>query len=158
MKTIRPPINPETGNRPPSTFLIWVSGVISIYVALFSIASQRYENRANVIENRANAVFAQLGIKDIRAETLSRISTIQNMSCPTKPIIFEPITVFKSLLSREEKYRDIVELMRDTLIIWKETLENVNLSNAYLPNSNLQDAKECSKNKFPNSGDMTLLI
>lgn len=79
LEKIRPPINPETNIRPPATFLIWFSGILSVYIALFSIASQRYEAKVDVIENRANSFFAQLGITEIRRETLSRaISILKN--------------------------------------------------------------------------------
>jgi len=139
-RTIRPPINPETGKRPPSTFFIWLSGALSVYVALFSIASQRYESRVDVIENRANTVFSQLSIKEIRTETLSRVSYIQNMQCPSKPIMIKPISVFLSLFSEDTDYLNIVELMRDTIVIWKKSLENTNLLFADLTNANLEKA------------------
>jgi len=137
---IRPTINPKTGKRPPSTFLIWLSGIFSIYIALFGIASQRYESRVDVIENRANSIFAQLSIKQIRTETLSRVASLQNMSCPHKPIILKPVSVFNSLFLEDAIYQDIVDLMKDTLVIWKKTLSGVDLTNANLRGANLQNA------------------
>ena len=142
---IRPPINLETGLRPPATFLIWVSGIISIYIAVFSIASQRYEARVDVIENRANSVFSQLSITNIRKETLSRIPSIQIMPCPKKPELFKPITIIESLFFEDMTYPDIVKLMKETLEIWKEHLQgvhlySVNLKDANLVNANFKDA------------------
>jgi len=139
-KTVRPPINPDTGKRPPSTFIIWVSGVISIYIAFFSIASQRYESRVDVIENRANSVFAQLSIKEIRAETLSRLPAIQRMSCPYKPSIWDPISILKSLFFKDVEYPYIVQLMKDTLVIWKKSLSNVDFTLANLKYTNFNNA------------------
>jgi len=148
---IRPPIDPETGIRPPATFLIWVSGIISVYIAVFSIASQRYEARLDVIENRASIIFAQLGITTIRKETLSRISSIQSMHCPQKPELLKPITVFTSLFSEDVTYPDIVKLMKETLEIWKDNLEGVDLrkadlTDARLYKANLTDANLCYAN------------
>ncbi len=48
------PINRDTKKGKPSTFIIWIIG---LYVALFGIASQRYENRVDVIEIRISTVF-----------------------------------------------------------------------------------------------------
>jgi len=141
-KTIRPPINPETGKRPPSTFFIWLSGTISIYILIFGVASQRYENKLDIIENRANSIFSQLSIKEKRKDILSRITQIQNMKCPHKPQIFNPITVLKSLFFKEKpkSYHSIVELMKDTLVIWKESLDGVDIKYANLAGADLSYA------------------
>ena len=138
---ISPPINPETGVRPPATFLIWVSGIFSVYIALFGIASQRYEARVDVIENRANSFFAQLGIKEIRKETLSRVPSIQTMPCPQKPELFKANTVIESLFFENVEYSGIVTLMKETLVIWKVYLKDVNLSEVDLSEADLIGAK-----------------
>lgn len=49
------PIDKESGKKKPITFFIWSVG---IYIALFGIASQRYENRIDIIETRASAIFS----------------------------------------------------------------------------------------------------
>ena len=92
--------------------------MIGIYTALYGIASQRYENRVDIIENRANAVFAQLAT-DVYKKALSRISRIQNMPCPKKPFILKPGTVFASLLCSEEHYDNMVELLKETVEDWR---------------------------------------
>ena len=76
----------EFYKRQPTTIFIWL---ISFYVALFGIASQRYENRVDVIENRANALISQISIKG--EKKFSGVGRIQNMKCPEKPIIFSPL-------------------------------------------------------------------
>ncbi len=68
---IKPPVNPVTK---PATIALWVVG---IYVAFFGVASQRYENRIDIIENRANAIFTQLGTLNVK-KVLSRIPVIKN--------------------------------------------------------------------------------
>ena len=88
---IVPPFDKKSGKRPAPTFLLWLCG---IYIALFNIAAFRYESRIDVIENRANAVFAQLSIKEIRTKTLNRIADIQKMQCPYKPSILDHISIF----------------------------------------------------------------
>ena len=53
---ISPPYENDTKLKKPSTFIFWIIG---IYVAFIGVASQRYENRIDIIENRANTIFAQ---------------------------------------------------------------------------------------------------
>lgn len=137
---IRPP-DPSLKVRPPATFLLWVSGVLGIYVAVFTIASQRYENRIDIIENRANSIFAQLSspVEVVRKTTLSRIPEVQNMLCPHKPEILKPFSVFHSLL-KKNKYKEIVELLKDAVENWKNSLDSVSLIEANLEEANLWQA------------------
>ena len=92
--------NPSKDPQPLPTGFIWIVG---IYVAFFGIASQRYENRIDIIENRANSIFAQLAVESVQKKALSRIARVQNMTCPYKPNILNPHSVFISLF-RDSKY------------------------------------------------------
>ena len=83
----------------PSTIIFWITG---IYVALVGLASQRYENRIDIIENRANAIFSQLSTS-VGLKAVDRITYVQNMPCPIKQEILKPITVIQSLY-KEDKY------------------------------------------------------
>lgn len=75
---------------------------MGIYSIIFGIVSQRYENRIDIIENRSNAIFAQLAtFADKRV--LSRIPKVQNMSCPYKPDFMNPWTIILSLLPYKNK-------------------------------------------------------
>ena len=66
---------PSKYPQPLPTGLIWLVG---IYVAFYGVASQRYENRVDIIENRANSIFTQLAT-DVYKKALGRIATVQNM-------------------------------------------------------------------------------
>ena len=121
--------------KPQSTFLLWFVG---IYVALFGIASQRYENRIDIIENGANAIFAQLSTPAWR-KAISRIPRVQNMTCPTKPDILNPSKVINSFIS-ESYYIDICELLKETIEVWKNSLDSVDLFGAYLCKADLSGA------------------
>ncbi len=133
---INPPIMNIKETRPPSTIFIWIIGV---YTAFFGIASQRYENRIDIIETRANAVYTQL-TSPISAKVFSRFSKIQNMTCPQKPNILDPKSVFKSLFADDLRYFEMVNLIKETVEDWKNNLENSNLSNIDLTNCNLEGA------------------
>ena len=50
---IRPPYDLSTHRRRPATFMLWVIG---IYSALFGIASQRYENRIDIVHSSTLSV------------------------------------------------------------------------------------------------------
>jgi len=137
--TIRPPINIETGKRPPSTFLLWISGICSIYFVLFSIANERYLRKISVIEFRANSIFTQLGVKEISQNTLSRIPSVQNMPCPCMPELKKPFSVYISLMYNC-KYPDMVNLMRETIEIRKNNLSRVDLTGINLSYADLTNA------------------
>lgn len=49
-----PPITPPA--PPPSTLVLWFIG---IYVALFGLVSQQYENRLDRLQNRVNSIHVQ---------------------------------------------------------------------------------------------------
>ncbi len=76
---IFPPPDLE-GHRRPATFGLWI---IAVYVALFGVASSRYENRVDIIEVRASSIFAQLSSSDYKG-ALGRIPRVQQMKCPRK--------------------------------------------------------------------------
>lgn len=123
--------------RKPATFPLWFLG---IYIACFGVASQRYENRIDIIENRANAIFTQLGTP-IYKKALARIPRVQRLPCPVKPNIKNPLTVWKSLFSADTVYTEMVDQLKETVEIWKDSLNQVNLSEAILDSAFLRGAK-----------------
>lgn len=137
---IKPPQKGSDAEKnPPSTFVLWASGIFGLYIALFGLTSQRYENRIDVIEYRANSILAQLGT-DSHKKALSRIPIVQNMSCPTKPLILRPSTVIESLF-QESIYDEMVLLLKETLENWKNSLDGIDLNEAILIEAQLQNAK-----------------
>jgi hypothetical protein len=135
------PYDPKTNKRKPATFFLWAVG---IYITFFVITSQRYENRIDIIENRANSIFTQLGTPNYK-KALGRIPRVQNMPCPIKPEIPHPATVFKSLF-QNTTYTEIVELLKETVENWKDSLTGVDLSFAQLQRANLRGAQLDSAN------------
>ncbi len=113
---------------------------MGIYIALFGIASQRYENKIGIIENRANAIFFQMSNANAGKRVISRIPTIQNMECPLKPELLHPTSVMKSLIEDGHKYEPIVELLKELIEDWKHELDDTDLSHAILVGSDLDDA------------------
>jgi hypothetical protein len=141
---IRPPIEDSKKRRRPSTILLWIVGMIVAYVALFVLVSQRYENRLLIIENRANSILTQLSVPEtnIRKNALSRISTVQNMTCPYEPVLFEPVSIYRSVQKfADTRYDDIVESLKQTVESWKDHLGSINLEEADLRNAKLDQAK-----------------
>ena len=122
--------------KPPSTFFLWILG---IYVALFGIASQRYENRVDRIENRTNAIFTQLSTDKYKS-ALGRIARVQTMTCPYRPTLFNPSSVFRSLFGTDYQQAEIVEMLKETLEDWKDALEKVDLTGVNLEGANLKNA------------------
>ncbi len=129
-------IKPAKEPRPLPTLPLWLFGV---YIAFFLVASQRYENRVDIIENRAIGIFSQLGTS-ARKSALSRIATVQNYPCPVKPKILNPVSVFRSIFAKDFVYTEMVELLRKTIEDWKGKLKDVSLMNADLHEADLSKA------------------
>jgi uncharacterized protein YjbI with pentapeptide repeats len=118
------------------TLPLWLIG---IYIAFFGIASQRYENKIDIIENRSNLIFAQLGT-DARKSALGRIPDVQNYPCPVKPMILNPASVLRSIFTKDTVYTEMVKLLRETIEDWKKELNGVKLRNANLEGADLREA------------------
>jgi uncharacterized protein YjbI with pentapeptide repeats len=136
---IRPSIENQPNVRPPATFMLWAFGIFGVYIALFGLASQRYENRIDTIEIRANAVLNQISFPESRQGALSQIAKVQNMSCPVQPNILMPFSVFESFINNQP-YLDMVDLLKDTVVNWKRYLSSVNLKSARLQGADLNEA------------------
>ena len=115
------------------TLPLWLIG---IYIAFFGIAAQRYENRVDIIENRAKSIFTQLDTS-ARKSALSRIPRVQNYPCPVKPKILNPVSVFRSIFGKNTVYTEMVHLLRETIEDLKEELKDVNLYGAKLVRADL---------------------
>lgn len=121
---------------PASTFLLWFIG---IYVAFFTVASQRYENRLQIIESNANSIIAQLSTSAKRI-ALSRIPRVQNMSTPYKPEILIPHTIFQSLIFEVYGHKETIDLLKEIVVSLKLSLEEVNFEHINLEGAKLEDA------------------
>lgn len=130
-----PPVE-GSRTRKPSSFMFWLVG---IYVALFGVASQRYENRLDQIENRANLIYAQLGT-EARPYALSRIPHVQKMTVPHKPDFLRFTTPFISLFGPQEPYPEVVDSLKDALVGNKRALRGLNLSGADIQGADLTQA------------------
>ena len=108
---------------PASTFLLWFVG---IYVAFFTVASQRYENRLQIIEDNANSIIAQLSTS-AKNITLNRIPRVQSMSIPYKPEILIPHSIFQSLFFDVYGHKETIDLLKEIVVSFKDSLEEVNL-------------------------------
>ena len=119
-----------------STFALWAIGV---YVALFGLASQRYESRLDQIENRANGIYAQLGAQNVK-RALARIPRAQAMTLPRKPALWPPWSVLRSLVGKEVYDAETVLALIEAVETFKEDLKAVSLDKAILHLANLSGA------------------
>ena len=133
---IRPPA-PDDKRPKPATFGLWTIG---IYAALFGIVSQRYEDRLNLIMNRANILIAQ-GASVKLSHLLPILIDTQNAKVPYRPDIFSPTSLMYTLQpSKDATHRDIVVSLREIIVGQKDSLQRVNLRGANLDKANLDKA------------------
>jgi hypothetical protein len=120
------------------TLPLWLIG---IYVATFGVASQRYENKVDIIENKANTIYQQLASPDpvTKGMAFRLIPLIQKMKCPYKPNIMNPITIYLSFL-KTSNYEGVVDLMKETVENWKGSLKNIRLRETNLQGFDLSSA------------------
>jgi uncharacterized protein YjbI with pentapeptide repeats len=120
-KKINPPIDKKTKKRIPRTIFLWFIGV---YIAIFGVASNRYENRVDIIENRINAIYAQIS-KDITL-AFKRINDVQNMTCPYKPEVYNPVSIIMSFLPlKNVTYQEGVEQLKQLVEDWAKKTETI---------------------------------
>jgi len=137
------PTKPSEATENPSTFFLWLIG---IYIALFGLASQRYENMLDRIENRANGIFAQLGSGPKKA--LARIPNAQHMTRPVKPELIDPKSVICSFLCAQELDEETVKALRDVVVSFKDDLSNADLRQANFQGADLRQANLQGANLF----------
>ncbi len=125
-------------NKPAPTITLWL---LSVYTALFGIASTRYENQADRIEMRANAIISQLGNNDARPNALAQIARVQRIKLSVKPVFFAPAKTLGSFHGKEDVYEPGIDHLRDAVAAWKDRLEKGMLSGAILRNADLSYAK-----------------
>ena len=133
---VLPPADKDTGERPPNTFLFWVIGV---YIAVFGIASGRYENSIDIIEARANAIYTQLSTPVFK-ESLARIPSTQQFQVPVQPEILQPASVFQSMLGKSVRYNAMVDEFKSIIESRKFDLSEVDIEGIDLSSANLRGA------------------
>ena len=107
-------------------------------MALFTIASQRYENRIDIIENRVNAIFIQLQ-SPFYKKAFSRMARVQQMKCPVKPEIWKPVSVILFPF-QIDTYSEAVDLLKEAVETRKDSLSEVYLRGADLSSADLSGA------------------
>jgi hypothetical protein len=126
-------LNQKNGNQPVVAG-IWIIG---IYIALFGLASQRYENAIALVDNRINITcLPTSGFK----QAIARIPNTQGMLCPEAPELWNPIATIKSIFWLKKPYYNGVELLRQEIQHWKDSLGHVDLRKADLRGADLSEA------------------
>lgn len=124
--------------KAPATFFIWFVG---LYVAFFGVASQRYENNVDRVENRTNAVLALIIKDETRNNALGLVPKVQNMQIPIKPDILNPVDNVSSFFSlKSQGHEDSIEILKETVVGFRKDLSNANLTLVRLNWANLQEA------------------
>ena len=118
---IKPPpvsITSSPDYRSPTSILIWCFG---IYVALFGLASQKYESRVDVVENRSNAIITQLANSEMQNQAINQVSKAQNLYVPVQPSFLRIDKVISAFFLKPSQFHeDTVSLLKDSLVSFKK--------------------------------------
>ena len=130
------PPDPTEPKCRPSTFMLWLIG---LYVALFGIASARYEYSLDRIENRVQMIVALNAVETNKA-TIAQIPGIQNSNCPIKPDVLSPYSVLKSLAGKTTVNRDAIDSLKALIEARSSDLMGVDLAMVNLEGADLRRA------------------
>ena len=122
--------------KPFLSFIIWLP---CIYIALFASCLYLHVNESNVIANRANDLISKLTREKKLA--LVKVASIQHMTRKTKPVFFEPYTVFNSLVGERRVDKSINKLLGEAVAKLKDDLNGSNLMQVNLQGIGLSKAK-----------------
>lgn len=127
---------PNDRNIHPTGF-VWL---IALYVATFGLASQIYENRIDIVENRTNILISSLLNSNIGKNATRQIEGIQNTYVPLRPKFWNPMSVIFSIVGIKSLYPDSIERLQETLSLKKNDLTAAYLRLANLENTELAGA------------------
>lgn len=129
-------LNPGANAQMPVSAGIWIIGV---YIALFGLASQRYENAVAVVETRISNIITCLPTSGFK-QAIAQVPNTQSMLCPVKPEFWNPITTTASLIGFKRPYSEGRALLKATIENWKNMLQEVDLVKADLSIADLCEA------------------
>ncbi|WP_319780021.1 pentapeptide repeat-containing protein [Maridesulfovibrio sp.] len=133
---LHPPTTKRDQNKPkPSTFILWAA---SVYIALFSVASSRYDRAVNSLAMQISAFQTQMTTNQ-KAQVCNQIRLIQQNEVPYKPDFKNPLTVFYSFY-KYQKYEEGFQNIIQTINSYKKDLLNAQLNGADLSNIELIDS------------------
>lgn len=148
-------LNPHkrVGNKEPRTITLWL---LSVFVALYSIASSRYEQELTRLEYRVSNLIMQVeGNNDV----LSFIPQLQNRKIPYKPSILNPWSTIKSFFSKyDQPDPDLVQELQDLIVKQKYSIAKLDLTHINLKSSDLSYANFESSNLSYANLRKTLLL
>jgi len=155
---------------PHPTLFLWL---LTIYVALYGLATQKHESRRDRIDNKIATLTAQLGTP-ARDAALSRVADLQqSMAIPIEPHFLEPWTAFETLFGEEKIDNDLMDDVKSVTSSILKSLEGtegdglslaiINLSSVNLNSANLSgvellsaDLREADlRNADLNSADLS---
>ena len=116
-KTQTEPVNAPAYQRPP-TILLWI---ISVYIALYGVASTRYELALDQVENRMSAVASQLSTSNEQAfqNLIAQIPRIQDKEIPVEPQLWPlALSSIYDSFTRKTPNPEILAWTKEVLETW----------------------------------------
>jgi uncharacterized protein YjbI with pentapeptide repeats len=136
-KILPPKSGTYNSKRSPSTFLLWIIG---IYVAIFTLASNKYEYKKNIIDNKICILVNNITSSPNNKDAFARLARIQKIRMPIEPNFFKPYKTVRTLIGPNVLNDEIVKAVKEIFEYNKDILNNAYLANIDLSNCDLNYA------------------
>jgi uncharacterized protein YjbI with pentapeptide repeats len=120
-------------------FISLISWLVGAYFVLFILCLYVHVNESNIIAKKANSLLPKLNYANIIE--LSKVSEVQNMKRISRPNIFQPYTLFYSLLGERQSDKAINRILGKAIERLKENLNGSILNDTDLREANLSNGK-----------------
>ena len=125
-----------TSNKPtPPNGVLWFIG---IYLAAYGVASQRYENNLDQLENRIFSVMDLIGT-DNEKQAIASLTKLRDEETFIKPEILNPVKTFKSLFGYKSSNSYFEKEVDETIRYFLPDLTNLTLYNINFIDLNLDN-------------------
>ena len=120
--------------------MISIIPIFSAYLFAFSIARDDFSDCVKEIRDETRGIFLEIQADSENKFAISQIPLLQNRTCPGKPLIYKPSTVFISLSSKRFLQQDSIEVLKNKIVELKNTLNSSDLVGAHLKEADLSNA------------------
>jgi uncharacterized protein YjbI with pentapeptide repeats len=118
--------------------LLIIVRLLGIYIILFAMCFYAHVNESNIIVNRADALFVEIA-RDGKSD-LVKVASVQNMTRKSRPIFFDPYSIYNSLFGERVFYKVRNKMLSNAIENYKYELADIFLGAVDLEDADLSRA------------------